>query len=58
MDRCYRIGQTKQVYVYRLVTKDTIEEKIIAELKPLQVETKKPQAERPHGFIPQVASWI
>ncbi len=29
MDRCYRIGQTKQVYVYRLVTKDTIEEKII-----------------------------
>ena len=37
---------------------DAIEEKIIAELKPLQVETKKPQAERPHGFIPQVASWI
>jgi SWI/SNF-related matrix-associated actin-dependent regulator of chromatin subfamily A member 5 len=29
MDRCYRIGQKKEVYVYRLVTKDTIEEKII-----------------------------
>lgn len=29
MDRAYRIGQTKKVYVYRLVTEATVEEKII-----------------------------
>jgi SWI/SNF-related matrix-associated actin-dependent regulator of chromatin subfamily A member 5 len=29
MDRAHRIGQKKNVYVYRLITKDTVEEKII-----------------------------
>lgn len=29
MDRAYRIGQTKDVTVYRLITKCTIEEKIM-----------------------------
>ena len=29
MDRAHRIGQQKTVYVYRLVTKDTVEEKIV-----------------------------
>jgi SNF2 family DNA or RNA helicase len=28
-DRAHRIGQKKQVIVYRMVTQDTIEEKII-----------------------------
>ena len=28
-DRAHRIGQTKQVTVYRLITKGTIEEKIL-----------------------------
>jgi Helicase conserved C-terminal domain len=33
MDRCHRLGQEKQVTVYRLVTRHTIEEKIIARAK-------------------------
>lgn len=30
VDRAHRIGQTKQVVVYRLIAKDTIEEKVMA----------------------------
>ena len=33
MDRAHRLGQTKQVTVYRLVTKGTIEEKILNRAK-------------------------
>lgn len=29
MDRAHRIGQTKKVFVYRLITKSTVEEKIV-----------------------------
>ena len=29
-DRAHRIGQTKPVIIHKLVTKDTVEEKIIA----------------------------
>lgn len=29
MDRAHRIGQTKQVTVYRLITKGTIDERIV-----------------------------
>ena len=29
MDRAHRLGQTKQVTVYRLITKDTVEERIL-----------------------------
>jgi SNF2 family DNA or RNA helicase len=35
IDRAYRIGQTKKVFVYKLVTKGSIEEKI------LQLQDKK-----------------
>ena len=30
IDRCYRIGQTKNVMAYRMICKDTIEEKIVS----------------------------
>lgn len=30
MDRAHRLGQTKQVTVYRLITKDTVDERIVA----------------------------
>jgi SWI/SNF-related matrix-associated actin-dependent regulator 1 of chromatin subfamily A len=29
-DRCHRLGQEKKVTVYRLVTKDSVDEKIVA----------------------------
>jgi len=29
MDRAHRIGQTKNVFVYKLVTKDSVEEKML-----------------------------
>lgn len=29
MDRAHRLGQTKQVTVYRLITENTIEERIL-----------------------------
>lgn len=29
MDRAHRLGQTKQVTVYRLITKDTVDERIL-----------------------------
>lgn len=30
IDRTHRIGQTRQVFAYRLITKDTVEEKVLA----------------------------
>jgi SNF2 family DNA or RNA helicase len=29
IDRCYRIGQTKSVFAYKLIAKNTVEEKIL-----------------------------
>jgi SWI/SNF-related matrix-associated actin-dependent regulator of chromatin subfamily A member 5 len=29
MDRAHRIGQTKQVYVFRFITQDAVEERIL-----------------------------
>jgi len=33
MDRCHRLGQTKQVTVYRLITAGTVEERILRRAK-------------------------
>jgi SNF2 family DNA or RNA helicase len=40
IDRCYRIGQDKKVFGYRMICKDTIEVKIIQ----LQSKKKKKQS--------------
>ncbi|KAI9032110.1 SNF2 family N-terminal domain-containing protein [Hyaloraphidium curvatum] len=41
MARCHRIGQTKPVTIYRLVTKDTVEERILSRtLKKLYLSLK------------------
>ncbi len=37
IDRCYRIGQAKKVFAYRMICKDTVEEKIMK----LQAKKKK-----------------
>lgn len=37
IDRCYRIGQDKKVFAYRMICKDTVEEKIVK----LQEKKKK-----------------
>ena len=29
VDRSHRIGQTRQVFAYRLITRDTVEEKVL-----------------------------
>lgn len=33
-DRCHRLGQKKPVNVYRLVTENTVEEKIVVSVTP------------------------
>lgn len=38
IDRCYRIGQTKAVFAYKFICKDTIEEKILR-LQQHKIET-------------------
>lgn len=35
-DRCHRIGQTRDVYIYRLICEDTIEERIFKKAKQKQ----------------------
>jgi len=40
MDRCHRIGQTKQVTVYRLITNRSVEEKILKRAKAKQTIQK------------------
>lgn len=53
-DRCHRIGQTKDVHIYRLICKSTIEERIL--LKATQKRTINDVVIETHGFSPEVLS--
>ena len=52
MDRAHRLGQTRQVTVYRLITKGTIDERIVqlARVKKDVSPTVDPSFE-PHLFV-------
>ena len=50
MDRAYRIGQTRNVTVYRLISKGTIEEKILARQKQKQTLADVVIGADEHGF--------
>lgn len=49
MDRAHRIGQAKQVTVYRLITKGTIDERIVQ-----LARVKKEVSARPHLLPPSL----
>ena len=40
IDRAHRIGQTRHVFAYRLIAKDTVEEKV-AELQQTQARSRR-----------------
>jgi SNF2 family DNA or RNA helicase len=50
MDRAYRIGQTRDVTVYRLISKGTIEEKILERQKTKQSLAEEVIGIDEHGF--------
>ena len=52
MDRAHRLGQTKQVTVYRLICKGTIEERILQRAK------EKSEIQRMVGIFPLFATNI
>ncbi len=46
IDRCYRIGQNKKVFAYRMICKDTVEEKILKlQAKKIKIATDIIQTE-------------
>jgi SWI/SNF-related matrix-associated actin-dependent regulator of chromatin subfamily A member 5 len=51
MDRAHRIGQTKQVYVFRFITQDAVEERILEratqKLKLDQLVIQEGRAQQP-----------
>ena len=52
MDRAHRLGQTRQVTVYRLVTKGTIEEKILNRAREKSEVPLAFESLSEHRFLP------
>ena len=52
MDRVHRLGQTKQVTVYRMITKGTIEERILLRARQKH-EVRLSSASAPCAHRPQ-----
>jgi hypothetical protein len=46
-DRCHRIGQTRPVHIYRLVSEATIEENILAKSD----QKRQVRSKQPHGLL-------
>jgi SNF2 family DNA or RNA helicase len=55
VDRTHRIGQTRNVMVYRLIAKDTIEEKVMA-LQARKAELFKNVIDDGELFSPSLTS--
>ena len=49
-DRAYRIGQTKQVFIYKFITKDSIEERVLR-LQNMKKELVKSVIHREESFM-------
>ena len=58
MDRAHRIGQTKQVYVFRFITQDAVEERILdratQKLKLDQMVIQEGRAQQAQKGVPSV----
>jgi SNF2 family DNA or RNA helicase len=50
IDRCYRMGQDKKVMAYRMICKDTVEEKIM-ELQKSKLKLAKDVISEGDGFL-------
>lgn len=61
MDRAHRLGQTKQVTVYRLICKGTIEERILQRAKEKsEVGIRNSAGTRSYrnGIIEHISTWV
>jgi len=62
MDRAHRIGQTKQVYVFRFITEDTVEERMLEraaqKLRLDQLVIQQGRQQQSKGELSVVPLWI
>jgi len=62
MDRAHRIGQTKQVYVFRFITEDTVEERMLEraaqKLRLDQLVIQQGRQQQSKGELSVAPLWI